>query len=534
MTIADLLAVFGRFHPVVLHMPIGLLTAVAILESLSLAKPKWQLRQAIAILVWVAAASGVTAAVTGFILGGESGYKGDTVDTHRILGIIVGCLCVVLAVVHQASRGGAKGGVLWGYRALVLVAMGLLLPAAHLGGTMSHGANFLWEPITKKNAPSGDPNAPANDSTFTMVIQPILNAKCITCHGEDKQKGELAVDNTTELLKGGKGGPIFVAGDPARSAMIVRLRLPINDEHHMPPDEKPQPTAEEIGVIEAWIRAGATVTGKVDLTPAGVERTPSTESTPKPAKPNATVAAASPAALAALETALVHVSPMSPEDNLLTIDFAACAGTTDDAIATGLLKAVVLQAGDLSLARTRITDAVLDTVAQMPNLRRLDLRGTEITGEGLAKLATLTKLQDIVVAKTKLSPAAAKPLAAIPGLRRVYAWMSGLESDGIAALKAARPEMIVDFGDTTGGGADKPPEPEPAFKFTSEAPPPTTPTPAAAAASLTPINTVCPVSGAPLDPRYSVVYEGKVIGFCCSNCPKEFWADPAKFLAKLK
>jgi YHS domain-containing protein len=51
--------------------------------------------------------------------------------------------------------------------------------------------------------------------------------------------------------------------------------------------------------------------------------------------------------------------------------------------------------------------------------------------------------------------------------------------------------------------------------------------------SLAPINTVCPVSGKPVVAQYSVVFDGRVIGFCCPNCPKTFWDDPQTFLAKI-
>ncbi len=48
------------------------------------------------------------------------------------------------------------------------------------------------------------------------------------------------------------------------------------------------------------------------------------------------------------------------------------------------------------------------------------------------------------------------------------------------------------------------------------------------------INTVCPVSGAPIKPEYQVLYKGKVIGFCCPNCPKTFWENPEACLAKIE
>jgi hypothetical protein len=47
-------------------------------------------------------------------------------------------------------------------------------------------------------------------------------------------------------------------------------------------------------------------------------------------------------------------------------------------------------------------------------------------------------------------------------------------------------------------------------------------------------NTVCPVSGSPVSPKYRVIWGGQVIGFCCPECPKAFWADPDAFLAKVR
>jgi YHS domain-containing protein len=40
------------------------------------------------------------------------------------------------------------------------------------------------------------------------------------------------------------------------------------------------------------------------------------------------------------------------------------------------------------------------------------------------------------------------------------------------------------------------------------------------------------VSGKPVDPRFVIVHDGKAIGFCCPNCPKEFWTEPSKFAVK--
>jgi YHS domain-containing protein len=45
--------------------------------------------------------------------------------------------------------------------------------------------------------------------------------------------------------------------------------------------------------------------------------------------------------------------------------------------------------------------------------------------------------------------------------------------------------------------------------------------------------TLCPVSGKPINPEAKVEYKGKNVYFCCPGCPPAFEKDPDKFLAKL-
>jgi YHS domain-containing protein len=45
--------------------------------------------------------------------------------------------------------------------------------------------------------------------------------------------------------------------------------------------------------------------------------------------------------------------------------------------------------------------------------------------------------------------------------------------------------------------------------------------------------TMCPVSGKPIDPEHSVEYKGQKVYFCCPNCPAAFEKEPEKYVAKL-
>lgn len=48
-----------------------------------------------------------------------------------------------------------------------------------------------------------------------------------------------------------------------------------------------------------------------------------------------------------------------------------------------------------------------------------------------------------------------------------------------------------------------------------------------------PFNTICAVSGEPVDPEFTQTYEGKTYAFCCNNCLKKFKKDPAKYSSRI-
>jgi hypothetical protein len=98
-------------------------------------------------------------------------------------------------------------------------------------------------------------------SLYAQVVQPILQRRCISCHGPEKQKGELRLDSLAGVRRGGQAGLALVPGNASESLMIRRLLLPPEDEDHMPPEGKPQPTQAEVGLLQWWINAGASEDG---------------------------------------------------------------------------------------------------------------------------------------------------------------------------------------------------------------------------------------------------------------------------------
>jgi len=152
---------------------------------------------------------------------------------------------------------------------LAVLLLLLVLVTGHLGGSLTHGSDYLTQPLEHL---SGDseivykrkpiPNV-QEAMIYTDIIEPVFKNKCYGCHGATRQKGKLRLDQPTSIMKGGKDGVIIVPGKSATSELIKRILLPREDEHHMAPKEKPQLTEQEIALLGWWVDNGADFTKKV-------------------------------------------------------------------------------------------------------------------------------------------------------------------------------------------------------------------------------------------------------------------------------
>lgn len=100
------------------------------------------------------------------------------------------------------------------------------------------------------------PILPAADleDNFESKIRPLFSRHCIGCHGPEKQKGGLRLDDKSGWKKGGDSGQAIVPGKPDESPLIqaVRRSGPIAA---MPPKHSLTPL--EVRDLEQWIRNGA-------------------------------------------------------------------------------------------------------------------------------------------------------------------------------------------------------------------------------------------------------------------------------------
>jgi hypothetical protein len=213
------------------------------------------------LILALAAAASATAALLGWMLSQAGGYDPQLMPLHKWTGIALAATCIVAWLLNWQGWSRA-------YYFALAVTLALLVVASHLGASITHGRDFLTQFAPKPlrallgagSRPVPVPQVttdPTQRPVFKDLIQPILERRCIACHGPEKHKADLSMESYEALLKGGKDGPVLIAGKAFDSSMIHRLFLPLNDDDHMPPDGKPQPTLAEIAALEWWIDNGA-------------------------------------------------------------------------------------------------------------------------------------------------------------------------------------------------------------------------------------------------------------------------------------
>ena len=447
----------GRIHPSVLHFPVAFLILALLLEIFRLPVIRWltpDLSDAAGrVVLWLAAWSALAAAVAGWLLAHEGGYDSDLLDRHLWSGVATGIGAFVAAILRSCTAAGPEKFLRRLLNIGVLaVVCGIMGFAAHAGGGLTHGEDYLTEhapeslrrtlglPVRRDR--SQEPLKPIEErQAFDGVVLPILESRCIACHDEGKKKGGLQLDTYAGVRKGGKSG---------EGELLKRVHLPITDKKHMPPKGKAQLTPEEIVVLEWWVKAGApdaAVLGGLDV-PAEVRVAIEAQI---PESDRLKLEERKRQETARYEAALAELRKILP-GSLKTIlpgsrelEFtAAIAGKDFGDVHLAKLAAVGRDVAILDLSRTGITDAGLKAaVAGMPNLRRLDLRGTSVADDGVKALAGLAKLEVLSLYGTGVTDAGLEPLGGLKGLRKLYLADTKTTEAGRKKLAEARPELAI-------------------------------------------------------------------------------------------
>ncbi len=444
---------FGHFHPLLVHLPIGILPMALLLQWLSRKEKYKSFRQAVPIVLLCGVIAALASCITGYLLSISDDYDKTLVSWHMWMGIGVTLTSLVLYAKEMNPQFAINKKIL---SVGVLI---LIMITGHLGGSLTHGSDYLTKPLADVFGSDSIPNTtikPVPNAqealAYNDVIQPILQTKCYNCHGPNKQKGKLRMDDVAMLMKGGKDGKVIEPGNADGSEMIRRLLLPVDDEDHMPPKEKSQPSESQIALLHWWITNNADFTKKVkDLTQTdkikpvllALQKAPEVKNTVT-GIPATTVEKADDKIIEQLKQKGVMVLPVAPNSNYLTANFVTDPLVDNEDLR--LLLTLKKQLIWLKLGYTNISDSAMAAIAQLNSLTRLGLQHTTISDKGVHQLQALQNLQYLNLVGTRVTAQGVLQLKGLKALHSLYLYQTNVNKADWAALQNTFPKTQIDSG----------------------------------------------------------------------------------------
>jgi uncharacterized membrane protein len=437
LAIPQWLQPLGRLHPLILHFPIVILLLAMVMEFFrfrpEFVDEKLYQRFTTYLLVLGALLSSLTV-IMGLFLSREPGYEGGTLQWHKWFGVSVAFVGYGIYLWRNTSvytATIAKTG------AIVIVIC--LTLAGHFGADLTHGEDFILAPILQKE----NRKVPIEQAlVYQDVIAPIFETKCQSCHNAHKMKGGLMLTTANAILKGGKTGKLFIAGQPGISLLLQRIHLPEDEKKHMPPVGKPQLTDQDKMLLYLWIKNNPDFKKKVIELPATDSLRMLAATQLKPVESIEEVydfSAADDRDIKKLNNNYRVIYALANASPALAVNIYN--KSTYSVKVLDELEPIKKQIVILDLNKMPVKDGDLKTIGRFENLRQLNLNFSDINGGGLKDLTSLKHLKTLSLAGTKLNPSTIGQIMAIKSLTELAIWDTGLKPGDIQQLQAAHKKI---------------------------------------------------------------------------------------------
>lgn len=297
-------------------------------------------------------------------------------------------------------------------------------------------------PTTPAPTPAPAPVMPearpiSKNSSFASRIRPVIQRQCVSCHGPEKQKGDLRLDTPDHIRGGVRGKAVILAGKPEQSTLFQAITKPVGDDDRMPP-KGAGVSPSDVAIIKKWITDGADMGDGVS--------TPSASGISFSVDALAAKLQAPPAPLLEeLKKEGVLVRPISKDGKVVEIDFSHADHETG-AMKLERLVPIAANIQVLDLSRTGVTDGDLVHLSGMIHLSRLILSKTDISDAGMAHLQGLAGLEYLNIYQTKVSDAGLTHLEKLSKLNKLYAWQSMVTPEGANTLRSKKPGLAINMG----------------------------------------------------------------------------------------
>lgn len=429
------LQALGRVHPLMLHLPIGLLlitTLLAFGQKLFSESHK----ELFSFLLFLSALTASLSAFMGMVLSLEGGYNETDLQFHKWFGVVLSFLCWGLISLRVSPLM---------LRPALLVGTLLLIVTGHFGANLTHGEDFILGPLAQNKRIE---RVITDSSTvFTAAIEPVLESKCYSCHNDQKAKGKLILTSQAAIEKGGKNGSLWKSG---QSLLIDRLNLPVDHKKHMPPKDKAQLTEEEMEVIALWVAHGGNFAVALNELPEqdslriAAAKVVDLYFDDAVAGPIYKFASASSEKIKNLNTPYRTVFQLAANEPALQVDFFLSESFQSKFIDE--LQPVNEQVVAMNLSKMPVTDEDLGKLKRFSNLEKLILNQTKIEGKTLATLNEMLNLKILSLSGTKVKFEHVKVFEKSRSVREVYLWNTGISAAETVRLTQSIPQIKWDAG----------------------------------------------------------------------------------------
>ena len=429
----------GHLHPLVVHLPIGILLLGFLLEIVYRKKHSTSSKEIILTVLLIGAISAVISLATGWLLGEDGGYDETLLFRHRWLAVTFTVLTTGLYFLKKSKTALALR-LYFPIYIIVLIIIGI---TGHYGGSMTHGEDYLFTDNSIKKVVIEDVE---KARVYADIIQPIFNAKCVSCHNPSKIKGGLLMNSKENLLVGGDSGSILDSVSKNEASLFMhRLHLPLEDEDHMPPKGKIQPTSEELTLMKWWIEHSNCfdcVAGTMDKSD---KINKILEDLEEDTSPRALIAKKLDEVpedwLNNLNNSNISASKLAENSPLVLVSLY---GRKDIALQDfKALKKYAKNIVELNLGNTNFNDTLSKSLTSFKNLTKLQLQNTPITDNTVEKLKGLKHLESLNLYGDSISNASLNALVELPNLKNIYLWQTNITEEALNQYAQDHPNIVV-------------------------------------------------------------------------------------------
>ena len=452
-TPSDIIMFLGRIHPLVVHLPIGFLLLAGLAE-ISTKRTKFQPIKAFTQYLWGLGVIGAFFAILfGYFLSLSGDYNEDTIFWHKWSGVAVFLFSLVC---YYISKKQIKIPF-YGKSILVTIVVFTIFYTGHLGGNLTHGSTYLLEyapnpvrrlaGLQKKTIPRKKVTVLDSADVYLDLISPIMNNRCVSCHNEDKKKGDLDLTSFSNLMKGGENGEAIIPGTPNSSDLFRRITLPATHDDFMPTEGKRPLTDDEVTLIGWWIKMNAPSKGSFTALKPDKEMIDNVNRQLGLDKNNflrQMVQSPKGEIIDSLSNQGFILNSLIKDNFFLEANFSLSEKElTINSIET--LMQIKDQLIWLNISNSNVTDGNLEEIGQLENLIKLNLSKNKISDNGLIHLEKLKNLESLNLFNTEVSNGLLTIIPKFTHLKRLYLSESNATNEIVSQLRRESGNLKIIF-----------------------------------------------------------------------------------------